>query len=132
MSKGVILAGLLLLAVIAAGCSKEGEFKEITRPVLSVNKYYSSGINVASKDDAIMAFNEFVEWSKNNRNSTLLGIADTVESIIVEDAEPYGIYKGTKYWVVAYSYYDKSAQQTGRSQVQISENGDIVIFLSGA
>lgn len=108
------------------------EFKQIDQCIITVQEVYSSGKSISNSDDAIMLFNEFLEWSKTNATSRLWDEADSTKTVNAQDAEPHGIYNGAKYWTVTYSYYAESSQVEGRTQMDIREDGDVVIFLGCA
>ena len=125
MNKTILFTGLVVCLLLVIGCTTKNEFTEIEECIIDVPIVYSSGISVTDEMVVSTVSNDFITWSKDNKNSTLwnTGIYWKVESI-----ESHGLHKSIKHWTVTYSYLFED-QIRGRSQFDVNENGDVVLFL---
>ena len=126
MNKTIIFIGLVVCLLLLSGCKTKNEFTEIEECIIDVPTIYSSGISVKDETAVLTVSNNFVTWSKDNKNSTLWNMGTDWK---IELIEPHGLYKSIKYWAVTYSYFSEEHQTSGRSQFDVNENGDVALFL---
>ena len=128
MNKTVIFLGFVVCLLLVSGCETENEFTEIEDCIIDVSTVYSSGISVNDETDVLTVSNDFITWSKDDNNSTLWNTGSDWE---IESVESHGLYDGVKHWTVTYSYSSEE-NQGGRSQFDVNENGEAVLFLGCA
>ncbi len=121
--------GLAVFLLMNSGCKTENEFTEIEECIIDVPIIFSSEMSVGNETDVLAVSNEFITWSKDNKNSTLWNMGTDWQ---IESVNSQRLYRGIKYWTVTYSYFSEQDQTSGKAQFDVNENGNIVLFLGCA